>query len=184
MSELHADASRLLGGWVATSDEADLARRQTLELLSAGTTTVSRAHRSGHVTASALVVDDAGRLLLCLHGRLNLWMQLGGHCEAADPTLAAAALREATEESGIAGLTIDPNPIDVDVHEVRCTPADNEPASSSIHYDVRFLLRCPPNATAQISHESKALEWFTPTTLPTPLAPATTRQIPPALSRL
>ena len=36
-------------------------------------------------------------------------------------------LREATEESGIDGLKLDPEPIDVHIHPVRCRPADGEP---------------------------------------------------------
>jgi 8-oxo-dGTP pyrophosphatase MutT (NUDIX family) len=184
VSELHADAVRVLSAWPATSDEADVARKRTLELLAAGPVAMTRAHRAGHVTASALVVDGDGRLLLCLHGRLGLWMQLGGHCEPGDATLAAAALREATEESGIAGLVLDPEPIDVDVHEVRCGGSDGGPAEPSVHYDVRFLLRCPAGTVEQISDESSALGWFSPGALPSPLASATARQIPPALKRL
>lgn len=41
-------------------------------------------------------------MLLTLHPKVGLWLQMGGHCEPGDETLAAAALREATEESGIA----------------------------------------------------------------------------------
>lgn len=177
--QLHADAVRVLSGWRATSAEADHCRKRALELLGGGPAVLGRAHRSGHVTASALVVDGAGRVLLCLHGRLGKWMQLGGHCEPGDATLAAAALREATEESGIGELTIDPEPIDVDVHDVRCGP----PVGPSVHYDVRFLVRCPAGSTERISAESAALAWFRPDALPAPLASATARQIPPALAR-
>jgi 8-oxo-dGTP pyrophosphatase MutT (NUDIX family) len=180
---LHDDAVSLLNSWEATSPEADLARKRTLELLEAGPVAMTRAHRPGHVTASALIVGTDRRILLCLHGRLRMWMQLGGHCEPADRTLAAAALREATEESGIAGLTLDPAPIDVDIHPVRCAPADGLPAEPSVHYDVRFLLHAPAGAREQISDESAALAWFTPNDLPSPLAPSTARQIPPALAR-
>jgi 8-oxo-dGTP pyrophosphatase MutT (NUDIX family) len=181
---LHADAMRVLSGWRATSEEADLARKRTLELLAAGPAAMTRAHRAGHVTASALVVDADGLVLLCLHGRLGLWMQLGGHCEPGDGTLVAAALREATEESGITGLRIDPEPIDVDVHEVRCGAGDGLPAAASVHYDVRFVVRAPAGSIEQISDESAALAWFRPDALPQPLASGTARQIPPALARL
>ena len=181
---LHADAVRVLTAWQPTSAEAEHARDQTLGLLTAGPVAMTRAHRAGHVTASALVLDPDGRMLLCLHGRLGRWMQLGGHCEPGDRTLAGAALREATEESGIAGLTLDPDPIDIDIHDVRCGPADGAPATPSTHYDVRFLLRCPAGAQEQISEESAALGWFRADALPSPLASGTTRQIPPALARL
>jgi len=181
---LFADAVRVLSEWEATTEEGDLARKRALELLAVGPEAMTRAHRPGHVTASALVVDGSGRVLLCLHGRLGKWMQLGGHCEPGDATLAAAALREATEESGIDGLLLDPVPIDVDVHDVRCGAGDGTPATASTHYDVRFLLRCPPGATERVSDESAALGWFRPDALPSPLASATARQIPPALTRL
>lgn len=184
MSALHDDAVRVLSAWRATTEEGDLSRKRALELLADGPATMTRAHRAGHVTASALIVDPAGRVLLCLHGRLGKWMQLGGHCEPTDETLAAAALREATEESGIPALHLDPDPIDVDVHEVRCGAAEGTPATASVHYDVRFLIRSPHGATEQLSAESTALAWFTPDALPSPLASATARQIRPALSRL
>jgi 8-oxo-dGTP pyrophosphatase MutT (NUDIX family) len=173
---------RVLSGW-ATSEEAEPARKRTVELLGAGPVAMTRSHRPGHLTASALVVDDDGRVLLCLHGRMNMWMQLGGHCEPADESLSAAALREATEESGISGLRLDPTPIDVDVHEVRCGD-ESGVVGPSAHYDVRYLLRCPAGTVEQISEESSALAWFAPSALPSPLAPSVTRQITQALSRL
>jgi 8-oxo-dGTP pyrophosphatase MutT (NUDIX family) len=184
MSALHDDAVRVLSGWRATTEEGDLNRKRALELLADGPMAMTRAHRVGHITASALVVGADGRVLLCLHGRLGKWMQLGGHCEQSDETLAEAALREATEESGIPDLRVDPDPIDVDVHDVRCGAAEGTPATESVHYDVRFLVHSPEGATERISDESADLAWFPPDALPSPLASATARQIPPALSRL
>lgn len=181
---LHADALATLAGWTAPADRADEARRRTLDLLTIGPAAMTRRYRPGHVTASTLVVDDDGRLLLCLHGRIGLWMQLGGHCEAGDTTLAAAALREATEESGLTGLRLQPDPIDVDVHAVRCAARDGEPAGPSYHFDVRFLARCPAGAVAQVSAESRALGWFAPDELPRPLASGVAQLIAPALARL
>lgn len=181
---LYEDAVRVLTTWSATSDAAEVNRKRTLDLLADGPSAMTRAHRAGHVTASALIVDDAGRVLLCLHGRLGLWMQLGGHCEAGDGTLAAAGLREATEESGIDGLILDPEPIDIDIHEVRCGAAEGEPATDSVHYDVRFLLRAPAGSVERISEESSDLAWFSTDALPSPLATGVVQQIGPARSRL
>jgi 8-oxo-dGTP pyrophosphatase MutT (NUDIX family) len=181
---LHTDAVRVLSGWSATSEDADSARKRTLELLADGPVATTRAHRAGHLTASALVVDPAGRVLLCLHGRLGMWMQLGGHCEPADGSLAAAALREATEESGLQGLLLDPVPIDVDIHPVRCAPGDGSPATPSFHFDVRFVAFAPRGAVEQISDESADLAWFAPDALPSPLAPGVRQQIGPALARM
>ena len=178
------DAVATLTRWEATSEAADLARKRTLELLGAGPVALTRAHRPGHVTASALIVDEQRRVLLCLHGRLGLWMQVGGHCEASDETLAAAALREATEESGITGLRLDPEPIDIDIHPLRCAPAEGAPAEPSVHFDVRFLAVCPAGAVEQISDESADLAWFAADALPTPLADGVVQQLAPAFARL
>jgi 8-oxo-dGTP pyrophosphatase MutT (NUDIX family) len=119
----------------------------------------------GHVTGSAWVVShDGGRFLLTHHRKLGRWLQLGGHSDG-DPDTAAVALREATEESGIAGLTLAPvggfvgavvQPLDLDAHEIPARA--DEPAH--IHYDVRFLVVAPPDAVLTVSDESLALRWF------------------------
>ncbi|MFC4148267.1 NUDIX hydrolase [Micromonospora mangrovi] len=177
-ADLHADATALLTGWTPTSAAARTARDRTLDLLAAGPVAMSRAHRPGHVTASALVLDATGeRVLLCLHGKFHRWVQLGGHCEAGDRTLAAAALRESTEESGIAGLVVDPTPIDIDIHPVSCQ-------GGSLHHDVRFAVFAPAGAVARVSDESDALGWFPPERLPAPLADGTVQLVAPALAAL
>jgi 8-oxo-dGTP pyrophosphatase MutT (NUDIX family) len=135
-------------------------------------------HTAGpHLTASALVVDPVrGKVLLCLHGRVRKWVQMGGHCEPGDPTLAAAALREAREESGIAELVVSPEPIGLDAHPVRCRYGRSE------HFDVRYAVLAPPGARETCSPESAALGWFAPDDLPTPLASATEPLVVLALS--
>ncbi|MFI5930184.1 NUDIX hydrolase [Micromonospora sp. NPDC051543] len=175
---LHADAVALLEGWQPTSSASAEARDRTLAFLAAGPIAMSRQHRPGHVTASALVLDPTGaRVLLCLHAKFGRWVQLGGHCEPVDRTLVGAALREATEESGITGLRIDPAPIDIDVHEVQCQ-------GGSRHYDIRFAVVAPADAVEQVSDESEALGWFPPDGLPEPLAGGTKQLVEPALAAL
>lgn len=116
----------------------------------------------GHLTASALLLDAAGEhTLLTLHPRVGRWVQLGGHCEPDDATLRDAALREATEESGIPGLSIEPVPLHVDVHPVTCSLG-----VPTRHLDVRYLVHAPAGAVARISDESDDLRWWPLDALP------------------
>jgi 8-oxo-dGTP pyrophosphatase MutT (NUDIX family) len=176
-AQLHADALAVLSDWSPPDRANAHVRQRTLDLLAGGPVTMTRAHRPGHVTVGAVVVDaDLTSVLLCLHGRFHKWVQLGGHCEPDDPTLAAAALREATEESGIDNLTLHPEPIDLHIHPAPCG------ADGSWHYDVRFVAVAPPGAVERVSDESHALGWFTADALPEPLADATAHLVAPAIA--
>src|SRR5690242_12044122 len=77
----------------------------------------------GHITASCYIVDDAGRLLLHHHRKLQRWLQMGGHVEAEEHT-SDAALREAREESGLIDLLLDARILDVDVHAIPASKGD------------------------------------------------------------
>jgi hypothetical protein len=78
-----------------------------LEFLASSPQSFERAHVPGHFTGSAwLVSADGQRVLLTHHRKLGRWLQLGGHADG-DPDLAGVALREAGEESGLAGLRVE-----------------------------------------------------------------------------
>jgi 8-oxo-dGTP pyrophosphatase MutT (NUDIX family) len=149
---LRADAARMLGTWTAPDDEQDSLRQRYLEYLAEHPDGMWKACSGGHLTASALVVDPAReRVLLTLHRKLRQWLQMGGHCEPEDTTLADAALREATEESGIARLTLLPGgPARLDRHLTPC----------AWHLDVQYAAIAPEGAQASISDESLDLRWY------------------------
>ena len=73
-----------------------------------------------------------------------------------DPDLAAGALREAREESGLTRLAlVSPEVFDVDRHRIPARGAEPE----HWHYDVRFLIEADPDEPLAISSESKDLAW-------------------------
>ncbi|QMU75237.1 NUDIX hydrolase [Streptacidiphilus sp. PB12-B1b] len=158
---LHRDALRALDSWAAPDDQQDLLRRDYLDHLREREDGVWRSCHPAHITASALVVDAArGRVLLTLHPKVGLWLQLGGHCEPQDATLAGAALREAVEESGITeglALAASAAPVKLDRHAVRCAGRDQP---ENTHLDVQYLATAPADAVARISDESLDLRWF------------------------
>ncbi|MEU9523449.1 NUDIX hydrolase [Streptomyces sp. NPDC048224] len=145
---LHDDAVLVLKEY----EGQDGLRQLYLDHLAAHPDGMWKGCADGHVTASALVIDPAReRVLLTLHRKLRMWLQMGGHCEPVDDTLARAALREGTEESGIAGLTLLPGgPVRLDRHHTPC----------AWHLDVQYAALAPEGAVEAISDESLDLRWF------------------------
>ena len=152
MSGLHADAVGVLESWRAPDDGQERLREEYLAHLGAHPDGMWKPCRDGHITASALVIDPSReRVLLTLHAKLRMWLQMGGHCEPEDTSLAAAALREGTEESGVDGLRLlRPEPVNLDRHLTPC----------AWHLDVQYAALAPPGAVEEISDESLDLRWF------------------------
>lgn len=144
---------------ILTDPVAQAGRDRVLGLLDAhGEALAERTTAPGHLTGSALVVDPVGpRVLLLLHAKLGRWLQPGGHADG-DHELAGVALREATEETGIDGLSVLVPAVDLDVHRVDHGDALGE----HLHLDCRFVVVAPPGAEASGNHESLGLRWLSP----------------------
>lgn len=128
-------------------------RPRVLDLCDGRSDPLDRASLPDHLTASAVVVaPDRGALLLH-HRKLGRWFQPGGHVDG-DGNLLAAALREATEETGIPDLVAVLPAIDLDVHDVAYPDG-----SFHVHHDLRFLLLAGVTASEAPNHESTGARW-------------------------
>ncbi|WP_033293285.1 NUDIX hydrolase [Amycolatopsis jejuensis] len=159
---LHSAAVTALSEWTPALPSQEALRQAFLGFLASRSDTCQRSCEAGHLTASAVVLDSTGtQVLLTLHPRVGRWLQLGGHCEPADASLAEAALREATEESGMRDLVIGPSPVHLDVHPITCSLG-----VPTRHFDVRYVVHAPPGAQPVRSHESDDLRWWPVDALP------------------
>lgn len=163
--KLHDDAVQTLSQWQPL-DQEDPAGQQLLvqdylDFLHEHDDAMLRSCVPGHLTASVLVLSaDRQHTLLTLHPKVGRWLQLGGHCEPSDPSLAAAALREGTEESGLTGLQLTTGqPVRLDRHLVGCH-------GGSRHLDVQYAAITTTAAQPVMSDESLDLRWWPVVDLP------------------
>jgi len=160
----HADALALLTDWIAPTIQQMRLREQYVEHLTRHPDGLARTCLPDHLTASTLVLSpDGAEVLLTLHAKAGRWFQFGGHVEPGDPTLAEAALREAVEESGLPGVSLDPDPVHLDVHAV---PFCGGVGTGTRHLDVRFVAVADPRAETTKSDESSAVRWWPGDDLP------------------
>ena len=134
----HADAP--VSDFVCLLDDADAFVRDRLD---------------GHFTGSAwLVSADGLRTLLMHHRKLDRWLQPGGHADG-EEDLAAVALREAQEESGLPGLRVEGGIFDIDCHFI---PGRGD-VPGHWHFDVRYVVRATGRERFVVGEESHALAW-------------------------
>ncbi|MEP9383816.1 NUDIX hydrolase [Nocardioides cheoyonin] len=162
---LHADALATLRAWAPPSVAQAQLRERYVAHLARHDDGVFRSCTPDHLTASCLVMSaDGAEVLLTLHAKAARWFQFGGHLETGDDSLLGAATREATEESGVAGLVLQPVPVQLSEHAVPfCGPTGDVH-----HLDVRFLAVAPPDAAHSVSEESLDVRWWPADALPDP----------------
>jgi len=161
---LHADALTVLEGWSAPDPAQESLREQYVAHLRSRPDGLRKACFPDHLTAGALVLShDGDQVLLNLHRKARRWFAFGGHLEPEDTTLAGAALREGTEESGLPDLDVDPVPVHLSLHEVGFC----DPRGTVRHFDVRFLARLGATTEPVVSDESLDLRWFPVDDVPT-----------------
>jgi len=144
--------------WRPGRVEQERLRADYLEMMrSVGPAALRRDGGAEHLTASCFVVTrDFQRVLLAFHRKAQRWLQLGGHIEPGDESCAAAAMREAHEEGGIASLqAVGHLPADLDRHELVGTFG-----TCRVHWDVGYLAIADQADVPTLSDESEAVAWW------------------------
>lgn len=117
-------------------------KREMLALCDTPSPFAREQYDPGHFTASAFVLSsDGSDLLLIHHAKLLRWLQPGGHVDASDETLVAAATREVMEECLLESRDLElmsDQPFDLDIHVI----PERRDEPQHLHFDVRFLYRC------------------------------------------
>lgn len=160
---LREDARALLDGWHAPGPEQERLRTELMAHCDAHPGALWKQGPPAHLTASALVLNASlDEVLLTHHAKARMWLQFGGHFEPDDVGVHGAATREAREESGIAGLELDPELAHLDRHRLlasgfgRCRE----------HLDLRFVGVVEDETGYSVSEESLDVRWWPVDALP------------------
>lgn len=161
-AHLHRSACAELKAWTAPHPNQTALQQRYILHLAQHPDGLTKTGPAEHLTASAIIITATGsHVLLTLHTKAKKWLQTGGHLEPGDTSLAAGALREAVEESGLVDLAIDPDIATLSYHRLA-----NTFGHCTAHLDVQYVVVCPELTAPTISAESTDLAWFPVTALP------------------
>lgn len=139
-----------------------------LECLTTSEDVFFRENRLAHMTASAWVVNRTrSKVLMAYHNIYHSWSWLGGHADG-EADLLTVALREVSEESGLAAQYVRPaepageifslEVLTVDGHEKRGVYVP-----SHLHLNVTYLVEADEEERLRVKEdENSGVAWFTP----------------------
>ncbi|MGL5830064.1 MAG: NUDIX domain-containing protein [Angustibacter sp.] len=174
-STLAAELARTLTAWRAPDAEREGLRRDFCHQVAQSPPPLHRDGPPTHFTASCFVLDpDRTHIALTLHRKAGLWLQFGGHLEERDASPAAAALREAREESGLTDLRlVSADPVDIHRHDLARTFGH-----CRTHLDVAYVAIAAGAASLTASSESADVSWWPLAALPPGVAPDLAWRLP------
>ncbi len=140
--------------------------------------TIARAEKSGasaiealferpdpaHFTASGWVVSpDRAQVLMAYHNIYDSWSWLGGHADG-ERDLAAVALKEVREESGLESARLVADKIlSLEVLTVNGHVKKGRYVSSHLHLNLTYLVEADPNEVPHIKpDENSKIGWMAP----------------------
>lgn len=133
-----------------------------LKALGSGEDIYTRDNQTVHLTASAWVVSpDRAKVLMAYHRIYGSWAWLGGHADG-ERDLAAAAKREALEESGLETVTqLAPGPVSLEILTVDGHEKRGAYVPSHLHLNVTYLFEADPAAPLRVKpDENSGVAWI------------------------
>jgi 8-oxo-dGTP pyrophosphatase MutT (NUDIX family) len=121
-----------------------------------------RSNLVGHLTSSAIVVNEAmNKVLFCYHNIYKSWSWVGGHVDG-NPDFLDVAIKEAKEETGVKNIKACTSDIFmIDNIYVHNHIKHGEYVPDHIHLNVTYLLIA--NEQDQLTHkpdENQGVRWF------------------------
>lgn len=159
-----AQLTAAIEAYVPYNEQEEADKAVILAFLNEAEDAFLRANLKAHMTASAWVINKRRTKVLMVYHRIyDSWSWTGGHADG-ETDLAAVALREVTEETGVKNVKPVMNDIfslevlTVDGHEKR-----GQYVPSHLHMNVTYLLEADDTESLTVcEEENKGVKWFTP----------------------
>lgn len=160
---LHESALNAVSSWQPRTSFEEAEQAEFLAALEQGPEALSRQPLRTHLTASAFILDASReQVLLVFHGKGKFWVQPGGHLESQDTGITAAALREATEETGLLPEALSAlQVVDLDHHQL-----SGAFGHCRSHLDIGVAMTTDGTPQPTVSEESDDVRWFPVDALP------------------
>lgn len=124
---------------------------------------LSRDNDTAHFTASAWVVTpERDRVLMVYHNIYNSWSWTGGHADG-EADLAAVALREVQEETGVkSARLVTGEPMSLEILTVDGHMKKGKYVHSHLHLNLTYLMEADPRDELFVKpDENSGVRWFT-----------------------
>ncbi len=156
------DLYETLQAYQPYNEQEERDRNLLLHMLGSGVDLWTRDNALAHLTASAWVTNPArDQILMAYHNIYHSWSWLGGHADGARD-LAAVALREVQEESGLTRLRlVMPEPFSLEILTVDGHEKRGSYVSSHLHLNLTYLIEADPEEPVRSKpDENSAVGWF------------------------
>lgn len=181
MNMLASDAHRLISTLEPRSQRERDAQADFASFFGADDGPLFRESGPDHLTASCVAFDHSlEHTLLVFHRKGQFWVQPGGHIEEGDRSVAAAAVRELAEETGIEVAV----PAEVPAYDLDHHALSSSFGSCASHLDIGIAIVVDREAAITVSHESEDVRWWPVNDLPAEVPPQLDQRIDGLLTRL
>ena len=157
------DIREAIQSYIPFNEQEEADKALILDFLSKNDDAFYRSNLAAHMTASAWVVNPArDKVLMVYHKIYDSWSWTGGHADG-EEDLAAVALREVREETGVASARL----LSEDIFSLESLTVDGHEkhgayVPSHLHLNVTYLLEADDRDPLTVcEEENSGVRWFT-----------------------